>query len=268
MVHCVAPRTRWGRSAPREAQKLESGGLLWIFSLLENEAATPGTSPRQDDQCCSRGTCRRGAHTACFHHRPTPVSGCGEEDARRVCERGYPVDWDEIRRLACLPSFNVAGWMNSGGSGQNSIAKLKSIGHGLMATKPRDTACRGALVRPHPATASSSDGRLCNAFNGQRPRLYAGTRACPFAWLRAPCPPSSDVCCRPRSHCLLLLRYAHALRVRHPSSDHIAAQSLILLDTLALHGDIFGVFVNRCPINGRRHLSTACFRQSCRRQAR
>ena len=141
--------------------------------------------------------------------------------------------------------------MNSGGSGQNSIAKLKSIGHGLMATKPRDTACRGALVRPHPATASSSDGRLCNAFNGQRPRLYAGTRACPFAWLTAPCPPSSDVCCRPRSHCLLTLRYAHALRARHPSSDHIAAQSLILLDTLALHGDIFGVFVNRCPINGR-----------------
>ena len=91
---------------------MAAGLFVDILGLLENEATTPCRT-----MATPYGTIRVvPAELAvvertllAFYPSPNPEARAVAKKMLAVCVSGdTPVDWDEIKRLACLPSFNVA----------------------------------------------------------------------------------------------------------------------------------------------------------------
>lgn len=89
-----------------------AGLFVDILGLLENEAATPCrtiTTPYGMISVVPAELAVVERTLLAFYPRPDPEARAVAKKMLAVCVSGdTPVDWDEIRRLACLPSFNVA----------------------------------------------------------------------------------------------------------------------------------------------------------------
>jgi len=93
-----------------------AGLFLDLLGLLENEAATPCrtiATPYGTISVVPAELVVVERTLLAFYPRPDPEARSVAKKMLAVCVSGEtPVDWNEIKRLACLPAFNVAKYLD------------------------------------------------------------------------------------------------------------------------------------------------------------